>query len=79
MTDDERIEQLETRLDQVQLVNEQLFTFILHLLYDPILRSAIDGKSDASDMIRVMAAAREDQGNHIAAHLLERISDRVKR
>lgn len=79
MTADERIEQLETRLDQVQHVNEQLFTFILQLLYDPQLRSAIGTKSDASDLIRIMAGAREDQGDHIAAHLLERISDRVKR
>jgi hypothetical protein len=78
MTDDERIEQLETRLDQVQLVNEQLFTFILQLLYDPNLRAAIESKPEASDWIRIMAGAREDQGDHIAAHLLERISDRIK-
>lgn len=79
MTDDERIEQLETRLDQVQHVNEQLFTFIFLLLYDPSLRAAVDGLSDVSDLIRIMAGGREDQGDHIAAHLLERISDRVKR
>lgn len=42
MTNDERSEQLETQLDQVQHVNEQLFTFILLLLYDPSLRSAAE-------------------------------------
>lgn len=78
MTNDDRIEQLENRLDQVQLVNEQMFTFILLLLHEPSLRAAVDSKSDASDMIRMMAGAREDQGDHIAAHLLERISNRVK-
>lgn len=77
MTSDERIEQLEARLDQVQHVNEQLFTFILQLLYDPQLRATIETKSDASDWIRMIAGAREDQGDHIAAHLLERISDRL--
>lgn len=77
MSNEERIEQLEVRLDQVQRVNEMLFNLVFQLLYDPQLAAAIETKSDISDWIRMMASGREDQGDHIAAHLLERISDLV--
>jgi len=77
MTLEERIEQLETHLEQIQQANEQLLMLIFLLALDPKWRTIIETPRDASDWLRMLAGAQEDQENHIAASVLSRVAGQI--
>lgn len=77
MTPEERIDRLELRLAQVEEAYEIAFGLVLNVLTDPRWKAVIESPEDMAQYIRIAAAAREDQENHIAAQILDRLAGKL--
>lgn len=77
MTSEERIDHLENRLEQLQAANEIMFGLMLNVMLDPRWKEVVDTPAAMAEYIRIAAGAREDQEDHIAAQMLNRVAGRL--
>lgn len=75
MTTDDRINELEGRIDQLQRANEKMFALLFLLATESRWRETIESTADAAAWLRMIAVGQDDQQNHAAASTLSRVAD----
>ncbi len=77
MTPEERLDELERRLDQSETANEIMFGLLFTIVSDQRWRDVVKTPEDMAGYLRIAAGSREDQEDHIAAQILNRIAAKM--